>query len=134
MVDVVSGVVKAALGHWLEDLILLHTVQDPVAHIGVLTLYGVNAALGKVKCHRPVIGDGIHNILHARMYCSLCGPNVGPDNRDILRNVAVNRSHKLGVLLVGGIVGKRAEAFIVQRFPHELVEQLVFRKSRAHRI
>ena len=83
-----------------------------------MRLNRVDASLRKVKCHRPVVGNRIYDVLHARVDSRLCRPHMGADNGDVLRNLLIHRRHKLRILLVASVVGELPEALIVHRLPH----------------
>ena len=94
-------------------------------------MYGT---FGQMKCHRPVIRNCINNILHSCMNRCLRRPYMSADNRNILRDVAIYRSHEFSILLVYCIVRQSTEAFVVYRFPNQLIEDGVLRPTGAQRI
>ena len=122
MVNVVTGVVDRPLGHGLELACRVHAAQLVVPQVGAGRLDGVDGALGKVKRHGPVVGDGVHHMGHACVHCCLRGPDVRPHVGDVLVDVAEEGYAELGVLLVRRVVRELTEALRVERLPHELVE------------
>ncbi len=122
-------------GHGLEKLLFCHAVEDAVAKIGLTGLHQMHRALGEVQRHRPVVGNGVDDILHAGVQRCLRRPDVRADNGQLLGDVPEHRRHQLGVLLVGGVVGELTKALIVERLPDQLVEQpALLRQARAERI
>ena len=125
-------VAQAVRGHGLEHPFLSHTVENPIAHIRLMRLHQVGRALGKVERHRPVVGNGVDNILHTRVQRRLRRPYMRSDDGNILWNILKHRRHQLGSLLVARIVGELPEALVVERFPQQLVEEpALLRKARA---
>ena len=104
VIDIMTGVFQRAFGHGLAYFVLVHSVQYAVTHICVMALYGMNRALGKMKCHGPVIRDRIDNIFHSRMKSCLSGPYMSSDYGNILGNISVNRCHEFRILLIGCVV------------------------------
>ena len=100
VVDIVSRIDQAVCGHRLKDFLFSHAVEYSVAHICLMRLNGMNASLGKVQCHRPVIGDSVDNILHSGVDSRLSRPDMSSDYRQIFRDIFENRRHQLGVFLV----------------------------------
>jgi hypothetical protein len=125
VVDVVARAADAALGHGLQGAALVHAAQLLVAEVGAGGLDGMDGALGQVQRHRPVVGDGVDHVREAGVHGRLGRPDVRADVGDVLGDVAEDRHHELGVLLVEGIVGELAEALGVERLPVEPVEQAV---------
>ena len=118
-----AGIHQSVGGHGAEHFLFPHAVEDPVAHIGLAGLDGMYAALRQMECHGPVVGDGVHHVLHPRVERRLGRPDVGTDHRDVLGHVPEDCGHKLRVFLVGSVVAQLPEALIVHGLPHQLVEE-----------
>ena len=135
VVNIMSCVLEAVFGHRVQDLLAVHAVADTVALISVMCLDRMDASLCVMKRHRPVVGDRVHDVLHACVYSCLRGPDVCGDYGDVLGNVLINGCHEFCVLLVGRVIGKLPEAFVVKRLPDDLVEELrLLRDPRTLRV
>ena len=130
-----TGVDDIALGHRLERAGLVHPAQSLVAQPRGFGLDRVDAALGQVQGHRPVVGDRVDDPGEARVDRGLGGPDVGRHVGLVLGQILQQIRHQLGAGLVVGVVAELAEALGVQRLPVKLVEQLGFlAQTGAHRV
>ena len=122
VVDVMPGEIEAPLRHRLEG-VLCHAAQRLVAEEARGRLDRVLGALGEMQTHRPVIGNGVHDVGQPRVHGRLRGPDVRGDIGNVLRQGARDGRHQLRLLLVGGVIGQLAEALAVFILPED-VEQL----------
>ena len=83
----------------------------------------MDAPFRQVQRHGPVVGNGVDDPGKARVDCRLGGPDMRRHIGCVLRQISEQRRHELRALLVGGVVGQLAEAFGIDRLPHEFVEQ-----------
>ena len=126
MVNVVTGIHNVCGGHGRKHLLPVKAVEGAVAPVGTAGLHGMQRPFGQMEGHRPVVGDGIHHMRHARMNGRLRGPDMGGNERRILGDCGKQRRHQFGAFLVTGIVAEFPEAFAVERFPDKAVEQAAF--------
>ena len=125
---------KSSVGHRLEPA-ACHFPQSLVSQICRRCLDRVYASLGVVKCHRPVVGDSVHDIGKACVDGCLCRPDVRCDERYVLWKILYRICHKLGIFLIHRIIGKLLEHIVVHRLPHDFIEHTAFlRDPRTQRI
>ena len=61
MVDIVANELKVILAHTFQGF-LVETIENLITEIGTRSLNDVDGAFGKVKGHRPVVGNGVNNM------------------------------------------------------------------------